>query len=307
MDKSFFGDVDTAHLSLPFSEESFTISSAHFVRLFEQCHYRTYGDFVLFGIRAAVALSEKGKWLTEITISESRLDYKHLNCLIGIWDRKNHKVAIFQGSTVPFIDNVIKQQNNPSLRISNQLFQGSYNYYVGAHEPDNRPKEEGAFRLTRHIPTPVWRNYGNQLVLDACSPNDHIHAAGSMDTEYKSAGCQVVSGFHNNVIPEGEYQQFRVLSGQSAVPSELEIHLPYQYILMHARHLLAIQQGFYAERILQGSEGSEVRVLQEQLINNGYLIESIIDKGVMCGESIKAVYEQQKAQGLIADGIYKIS
>lgn len=307
MKDSFFGEVDTAHLSMPYSDKAFTISSAHLARLAEQCHYRLTSDIVLFGIRAAKSLSEKGQWLTEIRMAENELDYLHLNCLLGIWDRKNHKLAVFQGSTVPFSAHLMKQRENPEQRISNQLAQGLYQYYVGAHEPDHRPKEEGAFRLTRHVPTPVWRDYGNdQLVLDACAPNDHIHAAGSIDTDYKSAGCQVIAGFHDELIPSGEYQQFRVLAGQSALPSELELHLPYQYLLTHARHLHAIQQGFSAERLLQGSEGYWVRKLQEQLISENYLFEPKIDKGLMDGETVKAVYEWQKASHCNADGIYRV-
>ncbi|GAA5093285.1 peptidoglycan-binding domain-containing protein [Wohlfahrtiimonas larvae] len=307
MTDSFFGEVDTAHLSMPYSDKEFTISSAHFARLAEQCHYRLMGDIVLFGIRAAQSLSQKGKWLTEIKITENRLDYLYLNCLLGLWDRKNHKIAIFQGSTVPFKANVIKQRENPNQRISNQLAQGLYQYYVGAHEPDHRPKEEGAFRLTRHVSTPVWRDYGKgQLILDACAPNDHIHAAGSIDTDYKSAGCQVISGFHNSAMPEGEYQQFRILAGQSALPSELELHLPYQYLLTHTRHLHAIQQGCLNEYLMQGSEGYLVRELQEQLIAENYLFEQKIDKGLMDGKTVKAVYEWQKASSINANGIYHL-
>lgn len=307
MKELFFGEVDTAHLSMPYSAKEFTISSAHLARLAEQCHYRLMNDIVLFGIRAGKALSKKGQWLTEIRIAENHLDYVHLNCLLGIWDRKNHKIAVFQGSTVPFVDNLMKQRDNPHQSISNQLVQGLYCYYVGAHEPDNRPKEEGAFRLTRHIPTPVWRDFGDgQVIIDACAPNDHIHAAGSIDAEYKSAGCQVVAGFHDGLMPTGEYQQFRVLAGQSALPSALELHLPYQYMLTHTRHLHAIQQGFSAERLMQGSEGCWVRKLQEQLILDNYLLEAKIDKGMMDGETVKAVYEWQKAQYSNADGIYRI-
>lgn len=305
MSDSFFGEVDTAHLSMPYSGTEFTISSAHLARLAEQCHYRLSNDIVLFGIRAGCAVSETGRWLTELTLKETVLDHQHLNCLLGIWDRKNHKIAAFRGSTVALDKNLVKQQDNPDKRLSNQLSQGLYQYYVGAHEPDG-PKEEGAYRLTRYIAVPVWRNLGKKIVLDACHPNDHIHAAGSSSANYKSAGCQVISGCHDEPMPTGEYQQFRILSGQSAVPSELEIHLPYQYLLTHARHLQAIQQGFAKERLLQGSEGYLVRLLQEKLIAKQFLVEPKIDKGMMEGESIKAVYEWQKSHSINADGIYQI-
>lgn len=307
MSHSFFGQIDTAHLSMPYAEGRFKLSSAHLARLEMQCHYRLTGNIILFGIRAAKTESPKGQWLTEVEIEEVAPDYRHLNCLLGIWDRQQHKIAVFQGSTVPFIENLLKQQQSPTERICNQLAQGLYQYYVGAHEPDNRPKEEGAFRLTRYIPTPVWRDYGeDHCILDACAPNDHIHAAGSTDTEYKSAGCQVISGFHEDIMPTGEYQQFRILAGQSALPSELELHQPYQYMLTHARHLNAIRQGFQAERLMPGSEGVLVRKLQEKLIAEKFLYEPKIDKGLMDGETVKALYEWQKAHNYNADGIYYI-
>lgn len=304
----FFKDIDTAHLSYPYSDKKFTISPAHLVRLAESCHYQLQGDLILFGIRASRAHSATGQWLSEITLSEGELDYEHFNCLLGIWDRQKSKIIAFEGSTVPYIDNLVKQQNDSSKQISNQLSQGLYNYFVGAHEPDNRPKEEGAFRLTRMIPVPVWRNYGNDtIVLDACFPNDHIHAAGSTDTKFKSAGCQVISGFHEGAMPSGDYQQFRIYAGLSALPSELDIQKPYQYMLVHSRHLFAIQSGWQEDRLLMGSKGMCVRNLQEALIEEKYLQETLIDKGLMDGRTVKAFYDRQKASNEFADGVYKFT
>lgn len=306
MTAPFMGEIDTQHLPFGHCDAPFVLSSAHLVRLAEQCHYRLQGDRVLFGLRAAATDAPLGQWLNAITVREQTLDYEHMRCLIGIWDRKQHKIAVFNGSTVPHIKNVQKQRQYPLKKISNQLSQGLYHYFVGAHEPDGRPNEEGAFRLTRMIPVPAWRDFGEAVMLDSCVPNDHIHAAGSEATDFLSAGCQVISGFHQTPMPTGQYQQFRILAGQSAVPSELEIHLPYQYLLMHVRHLSAIAQGWQADRLLMGSEGHEVRALQETLISQGHLAEPLIDKGVMNGHTVKAVYDRQLIENQVADGIHRL-
>ncbi len=300
----FYQDIDTSHLKAPFSDEIFTISSAHFARFFELASMpMVKNERLLFGIRGAESLCELGKWHKEISLKEKQIDHQSLSCLIGTWDTQHNKIAIFEGSTVPYIEFILKQQKNEKERSCNQLSQGLYRYYVGAHEPLSSPKEEGAYRLDRFIKVAVWRNFKEHCVLDACIPGDNIHAAFPHESGFRSAGCQVIKGEHAKEIPTGDYQTFRILSGQSAKPSLDELMMPYRYLLVHSRLLREISHGFQSPRYFQGSEGKIVRDIQTILIRDGFLKEDYINKGYLDGSSIEALYQWQKVNGLMPNGI----
>lgn len=308
--------IDTAHLSMPASMAPFTFSSATLARLVASCSYQPLGDKILFGIRAGRLLdAQYGHWYSEVTIVENTLDGENLHCLIGIWDLTTQQIALFPASTIAHIYWQTQQVASPERYIANCLGSGMYHYRVGAHEPEGRPFEEGAFRLSRLQPVFAWRFYQNehryslsQGIPTLSVVNDHIHSAQTKNQptsiSYSSAGCQVIEGDHTPpAMPTGWYQAFRILSGQSAMPSPIEVGNEYRYILTHVRHLEAIATGENAEMFLQGSVGMTVRLLQEALISRGYLDENDIDKGYFNGYTAKALYDFQKSQYSIANGI----
>lgn len=310
--------IDTAHLFMPASMEPFTFSSATLARLVTHCSYHLQGERILFGIRAGKLVdAEYGKWYSEVSIVENTLDGEHLHCLLGIWDLTTHQIALFPASTVAHKVWQQKQIDTPEKQIANCLGSGMYRYNVGAHEPDNRPFEEGAFRMSRLQPVLAWRFYTenhNYNLLNGTPTlsvvNDHIHSAQSESQptgiSFSSAGCQVISGDHTPPkMPTGWYQTFRIFAEQSAMPSPLEVGNEYRYILTHVRHLEAITAGDQDLTLLQGSYGMTVRHLQEALIKTGDLDENDIDKGYFNGYTAKALYTFQKREGLRADGIAK--
>lgn len=303
---------DTDYLQYPLRGAPFTISGATLARLVEQHRYLitpTGGGeaLLLVGIRAAGSDAPFGVWLNEATIYEQVGDYQSLNCLLLIWDRKHHKIALFRGSTLPHITAVNEQRQQPDARVANQLSMGLYNYRVGAHEPEGRPPEEGAFRLSRLQPVPIWRYGEKGLWLDLSVPNDHIHSAQSRTQptgiSYASAGCQVVEGDQTDAGIEGLYQTFRLFAGLSAQPHRDEIGLPYQYLLTHTRHLEAIALGGRALILQHGSQGHLVRSVQEALMAADFLDEDHIDKGYFNGATTLALYRYQQAHQLRADGV----
>lgn len=296
--------------------ESFTFSSASLARLVEKHQYSLSGSMILFGIRAGKLRSgEYGQWLTEVSIVENHLDGENLRCLLGLWDLTTHKIALFPASTVPNQYWQAKQINEPEKKIANCLGLGAYRYIVGAHEPEGRAFEEGAFRLSRLQPVFAWRFYqeNHHYRLENGVPtlsvaNDHIHSAQSTtkprDISFSSAGCQVIEGDHTPPnMPTGFYQTFRILSGQSAMPSALEVGQAYRYLLTHVQDLANIAAGDQTIRLQQGSKGMLVRLLQEALMQSGDLNEDFIDKGDFNGYTAKALYEFQKREGLVASGI----
>lgn len=296
--------------------EPFTLSSAILARLVESRHYCLSGDIILFGIRAGKLVDGKyGEWLTSASIVENPLDGEHFRCLVGLWDLTTHKIALFPASTIPHQFWQEKQMASPEKKIANCLGTGAYRYVVGAHEPESRPFEEGAFRLSRLQPVFAWRFYeqDHQYLLSKGKPtlsvvNDHIHSAQS-DTKpsgisFSSAGCQVIQGDHTPPnMPTGYYQTFRILSGQSAMPSPLEVGQEYRYLLANISDLADIAAGDQEIYLQQGSTGMTVRLLQEALMQQGDLDEDFIDKGYFNGYTAMALYEFQKREGLTASGI----
>lgn len=296
--------------------EPFTVSSASLARLVDNRQYHLSGSIVLFGIRAGKLLKETyGQWLTEALIVENPLDGEHFRCLLGLWDLTTHKIALFPASTVPHQYWQTQQINAPEKKVANCLGVGAYRYIVGAHEPDGRAFEEGAFRLSRLQPVFAWRFYqeDHHFLLENGVPtlsvvNDHIHSAQSTrkptGISFSSAGCQVILGDHTPPnMPTGFYQTFRILAGQSAMPSPLEVGYPYCYLLAQASDLADIAAGDQSICLQQGSKGMRVRLLQEALMRTHDLNEDFIDKGDFNGYTAMALYEFQKREGLIADGI----
>lgn len=310
--------IDTAHLEMPASASPFVVSAATLARLVEESYYRIFGEKVLFGIRGATLVSgDHGVWQNEVSVVETTLDGEHFRCLLGIWDLKTHKIALFPASTIPHNMWQKKQAEMPDKRIANLLGVGSYRYIVGAHEPEGegRPFEEGAFRLSRLQPVLAWRFYQADHRFrveqaNACLSvvNDHIHSAQSTSKptgiSFSSAGCQVIEGDHTPPeAPTGFYQTFRILAGQSFQPSELEVGLPYRYLLTSARHLAAISSGTNLPRLMQGSHGFLVRRVQEALMAGGFLDETLIDKGDFNGATALALCHFQQSEELRVDGI----
>ena len=87
------------------------------------------------------------------------------------------------------------------------------------------------------------------------------------------------------------------------MPSPLEVGNEYLYLLTHVRQLEALTAGDESIRLMQGSFGMTVRLLQEALMREGTLDENNIDKGYFNGFTAKALYDYQKREGLRADGI----
>ena len=308
--------IDTAHLGIPASFEPFLISGATLARLVDRSAFHLKGKRILFGIRAGKLVEGRyGEWMKEALICENEVDGENLRCLLGIWNLETHEIALFPASTIPHLSWQEKQAMSPDKRISNCLGSGAYNYIVGAHEPEGRAFEEGAFRLSRLQPAFAWRFYesAHEFSLEKGEPtlsvvNDHIHSAQttnkSGDISFSSAGCQVIEGDHTPpAMPTGPYQRFRILAEQSAMPSPLEVGNEYLYLLTHVRQLEALTAGDESIRLMQGSFGMTVRLLQEALMREGTLDENNIDKGYFNGFTAKALYDYQKREGLRADGI----
>jgi hypothetical protein len=194
------------------------------------------------------------------------------------------------------------------------LAPGLHPYVVGPHVPAGRPAEEGAFQLDRTVEVPVWRSLdaaGYDLTgrFDICAPEDNIHAAGwpGDGIAFSSAGCQTLPGRHlPPADPTGDYAAFRVAAGLAPSPDLAETGLAFDDLLVAGRHLrLVAERGPGLARLMPGSSGPEVRLLQDAFIERGLIPDWGFTAGVFNGFTAKALYDWQAASGRAADGVLR--
>lgn len=293
---------------------SFKIDAQILEQLCQQSHFPLNQTKILFGIRAAKTTDKHEIWLDEGTFYYSQPDHLNFHCTLGIWDRESQKLAFFKASTVPNAYWMQKQQNTSSP-VANLLMQGLHQYCVGPHEPPEQLPQEGAFSLNRQIDVGAWRCYEGEgfslsSTLCACYPSDNIHAAQTKandEIQFSSAGCQTILGNHTPPdLPMGSYQKFREMAGQTSIPDENQLAQPYQYLLISSAHLFAIAHLDFQElRFFIGSVHPLIRTAQEYLINHNFLDDSGFNRGQYHGKTALAVWNFQKQNHLLADGILK--
>ncbi|MGO4727157.1 MULTISPECIES: peptidoglycan-binding domain-containing protein [unclassified Inquilinus] len=307
-----------AHLQAPFSGTPFALEAGTLETLCRLTRFRPRGAKILFGLRGCglVDPAEAGARRDAVRLAEARPDHRTPRCVLGVWDRAAGQVIVWPGSTVPNDDHMRRQAAAPDRRIANMLAPGMHPYVVGPHAPDGRPVEEGAFQLDRTVEVPVWRSFdaaGYDLAcrFDICAPEDNIHAAGwpGDGLEFSSAGCQTLPGRHQPPAdPTGDYAAFRRAAGLSPTPDLAETGLAFDYLLVTGRHLQLVAEHWAVPglaRLLPGSSGPEVRLLQDALVSQGRIADWGFTAGVFNGFTAKAVYDWQSSRGRTADGVLR--
>jgi hypothetical protein len=307
-----------AHLQAPSSETPFALEAGTLETLCRLARFRPRGPKILFGLRGCglADAAEAGARRDTVRLAEARPDHRVPRCVLGLWDRVAGQVTVWPGSTVPNAHYMHRQAAAPDRRIANMLAPGMHPYVVGPHAPDGRPVEEGAFQLDRTVEVPVWRSldaagYDLACRFDICAPEDNLHAAGwpGDGIEFSSAGCQTLPGRHlPPADPTGDYAAFRQAAGLSPTPDLTETGLAFDYLLVAGRHLrLVAEQGAAPglARLLPGSSGHEVRLLQDALVGQGRIADWGFTAGVFNGFTAKAVYDWQASRGRIADGVLR--
>ncbi|WP_395678985.1 peptidoglycan-binding protein [Inquilinus sp.] len=305
-----------AHLAAPFADTVFTADAGTFETLCRLSRFRPRGARILFGLRGC-ALAEPdtaGRWSEALQLREARPDHQAPRCVVGIWDRPAGRLIAWPGSTVPNAHYMRRQAEAPDRRIANMLAPGLHPYVVGPHVPAGRPAEEGAFQLDRTVEVPVWRSldaagYDLSGRFDICAPEDNIHAAGwpGDGIEFSSAGCQTLPGRHlPPADPTGDYAAFRVAAGLTASPDLAETGLAFDDLLVTGRHLrLVAEHSPGLARLMPGSSGPEVRLLQDAFIDRGLIPDWGFTAGVFNGFTAKTLHDWQAASGRVADGVLR--
>ena len=307
-----------AHLGAPFADSLFAAGVRTFETLCRLSRLRLRGARILFGLRgcALVEPEAAGRWRNTLRLREARPDHRAPRCVLGVWDRQAKRLIAWPGSTVPNAVHMRRQAEAPERRIANMLAPGLHPYVVGPHVPEGRPAEEGAFQLDRTVEVPVWRSldaagYDLSCRFDICAPEDNIHAAGPPGDgiEFSSAGCQTLPGRHlPPAAPTGAYAAFRAAAGLRPSPDPADTGLAFDYMLVTGRHLrLVAERGAdpALARLLPGSSGHEVRLLQDAFVRRGLIADWGFTAGVLNGFTARAVYDWQRSSGRVADGVLR--
>ena len=160
-------------------------------------------ELVLFALRGSRLVGKSKGWSASLKLELAPLDYQHLRCTLGIWDRKTGKVFAAPGSTVPHRDNVLKaaaRKGKMKGRGTNQIEPGFYtDLHKGEHLQGKimghaalRQTGFRFYRRTHHAPP-----YTKRDPLYFSNPYDNLHCAWNLNgvTEgFRSSGCMVVAG-----------------------------------------------------------------------------------------------------------------
>jgi len=254
----------------------FTLTGADLSRLCQRNLFDIPLDgMIFFGIRGCLPVQpddQDFKLEQELRLTE--LDYTRVRCTLGQWLPAERKLAVFPGSTVPFITNVQKAKLGKGIG-ANQLMTGYYpSYERKKHMPKTKVNWHDAFGLKEGALSAIRRSeddtdFDAKDRVEVSNPHDNIHAAYSLNPEgnYSSSGCQVVLGFpqcdSKRFSPEGgPWKAFKSnaygITNQGTFP----------YVLLDAREV-----NLLAEDRLQplqararfGSSGNTVKRLQAAL------------------------------------------
>lgn len=182
----------------------FTVSHPSLEKLFAAYGVHPSGDgLVLFAFRGALPAGTAQGWSRSARLRLVPVDYAHMRCTLGIWDRRGRRIFAAPGSTVPHRDNAAKAAARPGRnkgKGTNQLEPGFYTDLSKGEHLQGKRNGHQALRQTayrfyrRSLKGAPYREsdplfYGN--------PYDNLHCGWNRDGRaegFSSAGCMVVAG-----------------------------------------------------------------------------------------------------------------
>src|SRR4051812_2483597 len=136
---------------------------------------------VLFGFRGCHPVTGANGWRDGIRLETVAVDYVHMRCTLGIWDRRAKKIFAAPGSTVPFKDNVLKsaaRKGRSRGKGTNQLEPG---YYVDLTKGEHLQGKRNGHEALRQTASRLYRRsltgepYTLHSPLYYCNPYDNLH------------------------------------------------------------------------------------------------------------------------------------
>ncbi len=235
----------------------------------------------LFALRGGKLVRSRNSWSSQLEIKTVNLDYRHMRCTFGIWDQRTDRIFAAPGSSVPYIDNVLKAAHRQGIRKgrgTNQMEPGFYQDLSKGEHLQGKPMGHAALRQTgyrfyrrcHHAPPYTRKDplfYGN--------PYDNLHCAWNLNVEepgFRSSGCLVVSGWPHcprlleSKPNQGGWKMFHDYLYQSPQTN-------FSLLLLPALEIgVSLSRKKSPTRFCFGSQGPKVEELQRQLIRGGKLL-----------------------------------
>lgn len=268
---------------------------------------------VFFGIRGL-----KPELPIDTTFTMSRagnfasVDFKHMNCTLGQWKVDTGEIAVFPGSTVPSMPNIIRARERSGTG-TNMLMLGRFEHEKGIHKP-SKPGGHRAFRQATFFP--VWRTIDNlsfdlsdKLDLGSNAGDfvwDNIHSAytDTLDGAYSSAGCQVVCGLPRSAARDNQPETgpWRTFVENAYTLQQNR----FVYLLFSAEELALLDKTDakdMAQLVRFGSSGQPVKDVQSALTQKG-LLQGEPD-GEFGRDSLRALtaFQTRSVGPAVADGV----
>ncbi|HEY0997640.1 MAG TPA: peptidoglycan-binding protein [Gemmatimonadaceae bacterium] len=301
--------VAAAGVSVEFGIDEASLANAVFLNHFAlpAAHRR-----VVFALRGCRLHGAPG-WTRQLAVEEDLPNHFDNCCLIGVWNRDDHRVIAFHASTVP--NWVYMEKYRQGTDKANMLVTGLHSFRVGTHRPGTDGAVPGC--LLQDEPRVVLRTR-DDLTYTVTDFWDHgwqgdnvhpartsIHAPPSTTPDFSSAGCQTVPGDYANGRFTGDWAAFREALGFDNAHPSANDGTSVSYILLGAREFRvaggASQPAM--SRLRFGSSGPAVIALQSalrKLPGNGRLATD----GSMGPQTVAALIAWQQARDNgAADGI----
>lgn len=238
---------------------------------------------VVFGLRgAALVGGDRREDVASFTITDQRPDHAEFRCVMGAYDPARRRFWVYQASTVPNAEFVLKCYRDFRAGVGlgaltgNILPTGCYIMTVGTHrrgQPGEIPAvlrlsttADGASRVVvlRSLEDACYDRFDRFL---EATPGDNIHPA-QRNSGFSSAGCLTLPGHFANGQHSGAWKAFRTAVGfdETTVGRQVSLVLLTGLDAVMAAEARRAGTGMEAlRRLRHGSQGAAVARLQAAL------------------------------------------
>ncbi len=277
----------------------FKISVEHLAQLFSLNEFPLEPKVMVFiGIRGCLPVNPGDQSLAKShKMQAASLNYLNPRCTLIQWVPGDGKFAIFPGSTVPH-QSSIKAAKARGGAGANQLLTGYYaDYRKGKHRA-GKPTGHDAWRQSAS--RPIRRSaddldYDGDDRVEFVNPSDNLHAGWcrGLDSNFSSAGCQVLVGY-----PKCEKRGDDPATGPWKVFQERGYALKqssFGYALFNASEVqrLSVSGPKGIVRVRFGSDGPRAKRIQEALKKREFYEGKL--EGAFGSRSLRALLAFQEA------------
>ena len=316
------------NIGQPIDATPFVLNGAVIARLIQLNQFSRAGmeSRVVFGLRGCGLDASQTTFVDSVSVRELEPNHIDNRCVIGVWDSTTGKLAAFEASTVPNWKYMEAYRQDHGKK-ANMLPCGKYDMVVGTHRPykedangtliDNPGRIRGALR---NDSTVVVLRSEDDLTFtvkdtwDKTVANDNIHpgivavnAGVSTVPDFSSAGCNTIPGTSIADTPDGDWAAFRTALGLDNAQLTKDDGRKFPYVLLTGRDARLVAAGkdtAAAQRLRFGSDGADVRALQDALAKNAKkYYQHKADGGFGARTAIAFIRYQKDRDGGAADGV----